>query len=179
MIATTTAVATLLVAAAGPLITAQPLAKAAEGWVQCYEPDESLKTCQSIAAYKQNGDGSWDNTAIVSISPTQPMTIETVTTVREENGAVCGYIRRADIMNGTLRLSGKPVPPGKALPLLRNFANGMAPMLDRKICTTYAESFSGMIATASFEGADFAVPEQRVIWVLPSHGYRVAPGGSL
>jgi hypothetical protein len=173
------ALLTLLTSAAGSNAGSEPLAMADQGWVQCHEPNDVSKTCQSIAAYKRNGDGSWNNIALVLLSPTQPLTLETVTTVREENGAVCGYIRQNDIMNGKLRQSGQPMPSAKAIPVLRKVAEGMAPLMDRKICTEYEQAPTDLIARARIEGGNFAIPDQRVKWVLPSEGYRVAPGAPL
>jgi hypothetical protein len=54
--------------------------------VQCYQPDTSGHTCQSIAAYRRNRDGTFANTATVMPDPTQPLTLETVTTVVVRDG---------------------------------------------------------------------------------------------
>lgn len=167
-------IAATISAGGAPAIDQHPLDKASEGFVQCYEPDDAAKTCLSIAAYKANDDGTWDNTATLLISPKGPVTLETVTPVRLDGTAVCGSISSEDIYSGKLAISGTPVPSEKAGPMLEKIVAGMAPLLNRQICTTYLKSPNGLVAKGQIEGWTKDVPEQRVEWVLPSQGYRVA-----
>jgi hypothetical protein len=164
-----------LAAVSPPSADSHPLAKADEGFVQCYEPNDLAKTCRSIAAYKNDGDGIWDNIAVVLLAPTQPITLETVTPVRVKNGAVCGYIRNDDILKGKLRISGQLIPDEKAASILGKVAVGMAPLMHKEICTEYVQRPNGLIAKARIEGGTPEIPDQGVKWVLPSDGYRVAP----
>lgn len=152
-----------------------PLARAESGFVQCYEPNETSKTCASIASYKRNDDDTWNNTAVVLLSPNEPVTLKTTTPVQIKEGAVCGFIRRADIMQGELRVSGQVVPAEQATPALAKIADGMASLMDREICTEYLEAGDIWVAKARISAGTVAVPDQRVKWVLPSQGYSVMP----
>ncbi len=166
----------MLSAATSATEDSQPLAKADKGFAQCYEPDDDAKTCQSIATYKKTTDGNWENTALVLISHTQPVTLETVSLVSVKNGAVCGYVRADDVMKGTLRFSGQPLPSEKAAAVLPKIAESMASVFDKEICTRYLPGPDGLLVTkATIEGGKPEIPEQRVKWVLPSDGYTVAP----
>jgi hypothetical protein len=173
-------IAALVIYAAAPVAAAleHPLSKADKGFIQCYEPDEKSKTCASIAFYKRNQDGTWSNTAIVLLSPNRAVTLETVTPVSVKGGAVCGFIRRSDIMTGKLRISGETVPAEKATYALTKIADGMAPMMDKEICTHYVEAGETLLAKGTMGGASMAIPDQRVKWVLPSDGYSVAPASA-
>ena len=156
----------------------EPLAKASEGFIQCYQPNDITKSCQSIATYVRNEDGSWASTAIVLLSPALPVTLETVTTVWVKDSSVCGYIRREDILHGSLRVSGQLLPEEQATQILAELSEGMAPMMDREICTDYLPGPAGLIARATIEGGVTEIPDQVVKWVLPSDGYVVAPASS-
>ncbi len=169
------AILPLLSAAATPSPTIQPLDRARDGLVQCYQPNDEAKTCQSIARYERNDDGSWDNTAIVLLNPTQPITLETVTPVWLKDGTVCGYIRNEDILHGLLRISGQLVSDEKAAPILAAVASSLAPLMNKEICTDYVQGPTELIAKSRIEGGSPEVPDQIVKWVSPSEGYEVAP----
>ncbi len=155
-----------------------PLDDAEAGLVQCYEPNDAAKTCRSMASYSKNPDGTWDNTAVVELSPGQPVSLETVTPVRIEDGAVCGYIRRDDVLKGKLRLSGKLIPGDKARPILEKIADGMSPLMGKEICTKYVRINNELVAKGAVEGGNDPVPDQRVKWVKPTDGYSVAAGSA-
>lgn len=152
-----------------------PLAKAEQGYLQCYEPNEVTKTCRSLASYKRNADGTWDNTAIVLLAPNQPITLETVTPVSIKDGAVCGFIRREDVLKGKLRFSGQLVPDDKAASALASIAESMTPLMNKEICTSYVASQTDLTAKAKIAGETMSVPDQRVKWVPTLGGYSVAP----
>ena len=153
-------------------VTPAPLAKAEAGFMQCYQPDQTAKTCQSIASYKPNGDGTWVNTAVVALSPRQPITLETTTPVHlNAEGAICGQIRRDDVMKGKLAYAGQQLPDDKAAPILARIADGMAPMMGKEICTTYLADGAGMIAKVTIDGQSAPMPDQKVIWIRPEDGY--------
>jgi hypothetical protein len=157
------------------------LVLASDGFVQCYEPDDSKKTCHSIAIYKAKGDGTYANTAIVLLAPHQAVTLETVTLVQIKNEAVCGFVRNNDLLTGKLRLSGQLLPDDRAAPILAKIAAAYTPFLDKEICTEYVAGADGLIAKVRIEGSTSPVPDQRVKWVRPADGYIVAPildGGS-
>lgn len=172
--------AVLLVFAATPNHTAasSTLAPAESGFVQCYEPNEISKTCASLASYTRNDDGTWNNTAVVLLSPNETVTLETTTPVQIKEGAVCGFIRRADIMQGELRVSGRAVPAEQATSALAKIADGMAPLVDREICTEYLDAGESLVAKARISDGTIVVPNQRVKWVLPSQGYSVTPAAA-
>ena len=172
------AVMALVAAALAPDESGGPLHKSDEGYVQCYEPNDAAKTCQSLAAYNRNIDGTWDNTAIVLLAPKQPITLETVTPVTLKQGAVCGYIRSEDVLRGKLRFSGEPISDEKAAPILIRIAAGMTTLVNKEICTEYVQGPNDLIAKSKIEGGTTPIPDQHVRWILPSDGYIVAPASA-
>ena len=163
---------TMLILASLLAVTPSPLAKAEAGFVQCYQPNQAAKTCQSIASYKRNGDGTWANTAVVALSPRHPITLETTTPVHlDAQGAVCGQIRKDDVLTGKLAYAGQQLPGDKAAPILARIADGMAYLMGKEICTTYLADGAGMIAKATIDGQPAPMPDQKVIWIKPEDGY--------
>ncbi len=160
-------------ASAGVVGSANPVARAQSGDVQCYRPDTTNKTCQSIASYQQTGPGTYDNKALVAVS--NEATLETHTPVVIRGDAVCGYVRAQDMMAGTLRLRGSLVAPDAARPVLQRIAHSVAQFADKEICTRYEPSGGDLTAKVSIAGVYRPDQDVRVKWIRPSDGYSVTP----
>ncbi|MES1976244.1 MAG: hypothetical protein V4472_27630 [Pseudomonadota bacterium] len=154
---------------------ADPLAPAASGMLQCYAPDVVRHRCQSLAGYRKRADGMFDNSAVVMLSPSPYVVMETVTPVEIDAGAVCGAIRKQDIEAAIVSVDGKKLVEPYATNLRARIAAGMKPIIDHRICTTYVPDGERFIARAVIEGSTQTTTEQTVIWVSPDAGYTVAP----
>jgi hypothetical protein len=163
----------VLALAASPVQEAvtDPLGLAAEGKVQCYSPDTANKTCQSIGAYAADSNGGIINTATLAI--TAEITMETASPVWIRNGAICGFIRKADVEKAVLRRNGAALAPETAKAIAEKVAEGLAPAFDREICTTYFAEGDHWIARATLDGKPDQLPDMRVVWISPADGYRV------
>jgi hypothetical protein len=164
-----------LAASASGVPSIDPLSPAASGQVQCYQPDEQKKTCRSIASYRAVGRSTYSNTAVVLLSEAPPVILETTAPVTVRQGAVCGAIRAEDIAAGKLRVSGRLFDDVEAAPLLARVAEAMKALINKQICTSYEASGDGLTARASIDGRYRADMDQRVKWVHPGDGYKVAP----
>jgi hypothetical protein len=152
-----------------------PIAPAATGNLQCYVPDRSNKTCNSLAGYKRKPDGTIDNTALVLVSKSPVITMETVSPVEVKSGQVCGTIRSHDIdeakfASGTLTLDAKQTEQ-----LRQQMKVAFKDMFNHEICTRYIPDGDALLAKATMDGVPMKGEEQRVIWVSPRDGYRVGP----
>jgi len=156
-----------------PQTSADHLADAKNGLVQCYRPDVPNKTCQSIAAYTLTGPDTFDNKAVIPVS--KSATLETHTPVVIRGNAVCGFIRAGDTMAGLLRVNGREVDATTAKPVLERIAQAMAPFAGKEICTRYESSAVGLTAKVSIDGSYRPDQDQTVLWVNPSDGYTVTP----
>ncbi len=154
---------------------AAPLEPAAIGKMQCYVPDETRKTCASMALYKANGDGTYANTAIILLNKSPVVLMETVTPVRIVAEAVCGTIRAEDIAKAKLTVNGQVLTPEQAAPALAQVSTAMASIEGRDICTTYVENNLNLTAKSSIDGVAQPAMDQAVKWVARADGYTVAP----
>jgi hypothetical protein len=152
---------------------ANPLALADEGQLQCYRPDVQNKTCQAIATYRRTGPESYDNIALIPLSPNA--TLETHAPVVVKDGAVCGFVKGQDVLEGRLRVDGADVELAKAKLILERVAQAMAPMADKEICTKYPASGTNLTAKISIGGIYRPDQDVSVIWITPAAGYTVTP----
>ncbi len=165
----------MLTAASAVSPAIDPLLPAQSGEIQCYAPDEARKTCRSLAFYEKRDASSYDNRAIVLISPAEPVVLETVTPVVIQAGAVCGAIRLEDIQKGKLTISGRDLPADQATSALSHIADAMQPIMGKRICTTYVSEKGALVAHVTINSVDQPDMKQTVKWVKPSDGYTVAP----
>jgi hypothetical protein len=166
----------LLSAASAPLQSSEPdpLLPARTGRLQCYAPDAAHKTCGSLAGYRADGAGRYLNRAEIPLTPDGSLTMTITTPVRIVSGAVCGPIRAEDIARAEVRIAGTPMAAGQAAPLLARVAQAFGPLIGHEICTRYEPEADGFVSRASLDGIYRPDLDQRMIWVDPADGYRVA-----
>lgn len=170
--------ALMLVAATLPtqaVPTADPLAPAASGMLQCYAPDTARHVCQSLAGYRKRADGSYDNAATVMLSPSPLVIMETMTPVTVDAGAVCGAIRTQDIDAAVISVNGQKLSDADAATARSRIATGMAALIGKRICTTYVLDGAQLVAKATIDGEAQPAMDQKVIWVAPTDGFHVGP----
>jgi hypothetical protein len=150
-----------------------PIAQAASGQMQCYQPNTANKSCRSLAGYRMTVDGI-ANTAVAMLSAKPLITMETVTRVEIKDGRVCGKTHPHDIEVAKFLMNGSPVSAQIAETLQKQLMAGLQSEFDHEICTGYIPDGAGFIAKATDNGVPIPT-EPRVIWVSPGDGYKVAP----
>lgn len=168
---------TILLMAAAPAQAnpVNPLTPAEQGMVQCWSPDLSKKTCRVIASYRKTGPGTYDNEAIVGLSPEGPLTVETHTPVTLSGDAVCGAVKTQDIRQGTLRRGQNLVGTAVAQHILNRVATLMAPLDGKETCTRYSSAGGKLTAKIWISGAYHPEDDTEVKWISPADGYIIVP----
>lgn len=156
-----------------PAPVADPLAPARAGRLQCFSPDEALRTCGALSAYTLAPDGGIVHRAEVVISPAPFTTMTTSASVRVRGPAVCGRMTGAQA--ATFRVEGKPVDEAATAELRARIGQAFAAFGEAEVCTTYVPHREGFMALVTIGGAPRSDLNQPVIWVRPEEGYAVAP----
>lgn len=151
--------------------SADPIAPANGGELQCYRPNLEKKTCQSIASYRRTGPGTYISTALLPLG--EGVTLETHSPVAIKGGAVCGSITREEILAATLRVPNQAITPETAKPLLERVADALGPIFGKEICTRYEPSGADFIAKGLIDGVYQPDKDTIVRWILPTDGYTV------
>jgi hypothetical protein len=163
------------VAATGAVLP-PPIADAAREKLQCYQPDMVRKTCRSMASYGSDASGKIINPATVLISARPAIVMATTTRVVVRAGRVCGVIRQEDVAAAEFTVDGLPATPEQTTMLREQVAVIQKPMIGPEICTAYVRDGAMLVAKATIGGvATKPAMDQKVIWVTPTEGYRVAP----
>ena len=152
-----------------------PLAPAAQGKVQCFRPNEVAKTCQSLGSYKISPSGEIENTATMMISTSPQVVMTTHAPAVIKAGKDCGVLKAEHIDASTFVVEGKPADAQQTAALRTQMKAALKNTLGHEVCSAYVPNGAALLATSTFDG--FARPDldQKVIWVSPSEGYKVAP----
>ena len=153
--------------------SANALANAEKGQLQCYRPDIQKKTCQSIASYRRIAPGTYDNKALLPLG--HGATLETHAPVVVRGNAVCGYVRSADVIAGEIKVGSAVLPADRAKPVLEHIAQALAPLANEEICTRYQPSAGELTAKVSVNGVYQPDKDETVKWIHPADGYTVTP----
>ena len=152
-----------------------PLTPAGSGKLQCYAPNTAAKTCKSLAGYKSRADGAIDNSAIVLISASPAITMETVSPVVIKAGRVCGKVEERDIDTAKFTVGPTQLDQQQAEPLRQQLRQAFQKIFGHELCTAYVPEGGVLVAKATMDGAPMGVPDEQVIWVAPDEGYSVSP----
>jgi hypothetical protein len=151
-----------------------PIAEAGAGRAQCYAPNTAGKTCNSLARYKLENDGTISKTSLTLLSKSLLITMETVSPVTIKNGQVCGAIRKQDIEKAKFMSDGKPLDPKAAATLRQQINVALKDTFNHDICTEFTVDGGALVAKGTIDGA--ALPGSLpVIWVSQEDGYKVGP----
>lgn len=152
---------------------ADPLAPARAGKLQCHAPNAATKSCRSLATYAFAADGTISNKAEVLLAPQMGLIMTVTSSVAVKNGAVCGALPTFD--QATFVMNGQPAHEPTTQAIRQQLGQAMAPMVGKEICTTYKPDGDGFTAEATMGGQPAPGGAQKVIWVAPTDGYKVAP----
>jgi hypothetical protein len=146
------------------------LSSAHSGQVQCFQPDVFNKTCKIMAAYHFADDGKITSTAQMLMDETGPAVLVIDAPVEVKDGALCGQLE--NLPKARFVVAGQPATPSQDAAYRL-----MLSMTPRKgeICARWVGDGNGYIVHGSLDGKPKRDYDQRMIWVDPSEGFKVAP----
>jgi hypothetical protein len=165
----------LLALAATAATLPDPIAPASEGQMQCYAPDLARKTCASLSSYALGADGGIINDALVLISKSPKITMETTAPVTIKDGRVCGALQPQDLEAAKFVYDDAPPDESRLADLKLAVKQAYGPIMGREICTAYVQDGGRLTARITQDGLPNPGLDERVKWVSPADGYRVSP----
>jgi hypothetical protein len=152
-----------------------PVGPAAMGKVQCYQPNEVAKTCRSIGAYSFSPNGEIENIATMMIM-TGPVVIMTTRAPAHIKGdRDCGTLRPEHIDRSTFIFDGRPANAAQTAALRAEMKASLAATFGHETCSAYVPNGQTLLATSTLDGVPQPAADQKMIWVAPADGWRVAP----
>jgi hypothetical protein len=153
-----------------------PIAPAASGQLQCFSPDTTRKTCNSLAGYTPGANGTIDNTSVVLLSKNPVVTMETVAPVEIKASMVCGTVSKQDVDTAKFRVGGRLLDAKQAEPLRAQVMQSYMNVLGHEVCAAFLNQGGILLSKGTIDGVPMpATTDQRVLWVSPGDGYTVSP----
>ena len=146
------------------------LRPARQGQVQCFQPDIDARTCKIMAAYSFEDDGRIVSTTQALMDENGPAVLVVTAPVVVRGKAVCGGLEH--LPTARFVVAGQPATPGQ-----ESGYRMMLSVAPRKgeVCARWVGDGNGYVAYGSLDGKPKKDFDQRMIWVEPGEGYRVAP----
>ena len=163
----------LILAAAAAGQTADPLAEARAGKVQCVTPNRETKTCAGIASYTVRPDGSFDSVMTMMIVPAPLVTMEVRNSGKVEGNAVCNIVKTADFDKAVISMDGGPVNAAMEQAIRSQIGASITPMEGKNACARDKAEADVIVAEATLDGVARPELNQRYIWVKPEDGYKI------
>jgi hypothetical protein len=164
---------TLMMLLAAGQGAADPLAPARAGKMQCVAPNKEKKTCLAIGSFTVRPDGSYDSVVTVMINPVPAITMETRSTGKVENGAVCGTVRKEDYAAAKLTLDGAPMDEAMAAGVRTQVAAAVASMDGKYGCSHDKPDGDMFVAEVTLDGVARPELTQKFIWIGADDGYKL------
>ncbi|HEY2071882.1 MAG TPA: hypothetical protein VGG48_20145 [Rhizomicrobium sp.] len=154
---------------------ADPLAPARAGLIQCFHPDKARKICGAMGRYSFDSKGGIISHAEVLLSPDHFVVMKSDTPEVIRGEADCGVVRAPDIDAAAMYDHGMKMKAEQAAPVRAMMKIGMGGQFGKEICSTYARQPDGSFRVTQTVDGQPRPEHDRVIWVRPDEGYRVAP----
>ena len=158
--------------------TADPLAPARAGQVQCYDPVPAQKLCRAIGSYDFAADGTISNLAVTRIqdAPAIVMFARSPVVLKDDKECSAGALKETDIEK--IEVNGQPLDAA-TLSIARGQIVAALPDFMKTgdaLCSAYSPNPDGtMSATVDVGGVAHPELTATVRWVDPAEGWKVVP----
>lgn len=152
-----------------------PFYWADQGYQSCLEPNESEKSCQGIASFGNNKDGTWLQEAVYLVDPRGPITLQTYSRLYIKNGKVCTKIHKDLYAQAQLRFRGGQILRSEIPEFYDNFERSVQRYIGKEACTHFEKKGTFYQSQMKIEGHEETFPMHTFKWIPPGAGYRLAP----
>jgi hypothetical protein len=155
--------------------SADPLAEARAGKLQCLRPDTARKICAALSGYAFDANGTITSTGDVLLSPQPLLIMRTVSSVTVKGEAVCGVAKKEDLDNASFLLNGAQLPEEQAAGVRAQLLGAVQNLIGKEVCTAYVPDGDKISGKVSIDGKPNPAFDQTFIWVKAGDGYTIAP----
>lgn len=163
----------LLAATAAAGQTADPVAPARQGKIQCVLPNQDKKTCLGMTSYRISGDG-YESATRLFLAPTPLITMEIRTRGTVKDGQFCETISLADFQNGKVLVNGAPADEATSSAVKSQMAAAVSSLDGKASCTAIKPAEGGLLLNElTIDGAVRSDLSQKFVWVGDKDGYKL------
>lgn len=162
-------VGVLLAASTAQAQQADPLAEARAGALECLGPNQIVRTCEGITAYRFLDSGEILADGIMLISAEPHMVVYSTNNVYLRDDQVCGRVSREEIDAMHFAVNGAAAPQELTLMMRDALEQELAGI--ETLCVRYTADGDALAAAVFADGDLREDMGDRVIWIRPEDGY--------
>ena len=151
-----------------------PWAPARTGKIECVNPDFASKTCDSMAVYHWNHDGTIisEDTSILIGIPGIVQSSRTEVTLQGSRMCVVPDARRIEAT--TFQRDGREVSPQEADGYRRSLLAAYEPAFGRKLCVDISPYGNQYIVQITVDGNELPSATARLAWIDAKDGFHLS-----
>ena len=153
----------------------EPIARAADGQLQCYSPDKANKTCSALASFAPGKERQIITTAVILISTNPLIIMKGTASVLTRSGELCGVLSEQNIEDASFSDGNDALDSTQGMLLRKVMEVSLQNVFGHEVCGSYVAKGATLFAQAKLDGEPMSGAAQRVTWVAPADGYRVGP----
>lgn len=166
------AAALMLAPALAHAQSADPFARARDGWVECHEANTVARTCSAIGTYRFAENGDVHNDAVMLLASQPLIVVNSTSTVYARDGMICERISRASIDQARIMVDGQPAPPAFDRQIKDSVWSVFASA--NEMCARTVTQGDVASVTIFFDGVEQPQLALQFRWIRPE-GYTLAP----
>lgn len=148
-----------------------PVTMTANGYLECTMPEESAKTCVSMASYRMLSDGSIisDDQLLLNVQP--PVVLRTQSKVIRKGAQICATMTDKILADATLTIAGEPADAENARSWKQTIRERVGSLFGLEMCATYSGQTKYVTTISSVGGRAARSQPITMRWVRKSEGY--------
>ena len=151
-----------------------PWSPARAGKIECVNPDFARKTCDSMAVYHWNNDGtiiSEDTSILIGM----PGIVQSGRTEMTQQGSrMCVVLDARQIEATTFQRDGREVSPQEADGYRRSLLADYEPAFGRKLCADISPYGNQYIVQFTVDGNELPSATARLAWIDAKDGFQLS-----
>jgi hypothetical protein len=153
--------------------TADPFARAREGWIECHDANTIARTCSGFGAYRFDDTGEVHNDAVLHLNAEPLIIIYSTSMVYARDGMICEHIDRSVIYAARITMDGQPAPSAIDQQIKNSVWSLFANV--NELCSRVATDGDVASVTVYFDGVERPELAAQFRWIRPEDGYTLAP----
>ena len=153
--------------------SADPFARARDGWVECHDANTIARTCSAFGAYRFLDSGEVMNDVIMHINAEPLVIVYSTSTVYARDDLICERVTRDVINSARVTMDGQPAP--QALDRQLKDAVWSVFVGVNELCSRLTANGDVISVAVFFDGVERPDLAARFQWIRPDAGYTLAP----
>jgi hypothetical protein len=150
-----------------------PVSLSAKGFIECAQPDESSKTCEGMATYVRQPDGSIMSVDQFVISKQPQVVVHSRTKVTLRGQSMCHMNEDVALARASFVIAGAAATEEEARSWRQWQKERLGIMYENEVCSSYPAGLKLVVVLTSIGGMPAVSDPIAIRWVRPDEGFKL------